>query len=66
MEPLMDESKIKNLLKEAISEVFEEKKTMLYDLFVEAIEDIALVNAIKEGEPTASVNREDIFRILEG
>jgi hypothetical protein len=66
METLIDDNKLKNLLKGAVSEVFEEKRDMFYDLFTEVIEDIGLINAIKEGENTKSVSRKDIFKILEG
>jgi hypothetical protein len=34
-------------------------------MIVKAIEDIALVNAIREGEGTETVSREEVFSILE-
>ncbi len=65
VDTLVDEKKFKNLLKEAIIEVLEERKDIFYDLFSEVIEDIALVNAIKEGEKSKSVSRGEIFKILD-
>ena len=65
MKTLIDEDKIKGMLKEAIVEVVEEKKDIFHDLLVEAIEDIALVNEIKEGEKTNLLSRADIFKVLE-
>ena len=38
---------------------------MFYDLFSEVMEDIALVNAIKEGLSTETISREDVFQALE-
>ena len=38
---------------------------MLYELAAEIVEDFALLRSIKEGEGTATVDREEIFRVLE-
>ncbi len=66
MEALIDENKIKNLFKQAIIEAIEEKKDVVHDLFMEAMEDIALVRAIEEGESSDNVSRDEIFDILSG
>ena len=60
----LDESKLKDLFKTAIIELFQEQKEVFYDLLSEIIEDLALEKAIKEGENTETVNREAIFKIL--
>jgi hypothetical protein len=62
----IDEKKLKDLLKEALIEVIEQKRDLFYDIISEAIEDIALTNAIKEGESTESTSREEVFNIIEG
>lgn len=62
----VDEKKLKNLLKETLIEVIEQKKDLFHDIVAEAIEDIAITNAIKEGESTESISREDVFNIIEG
>ncbi len=49
METPIDEHRIKQLLKEALVEVLEERKDILYELLAEVTEDIALVHAIQEG-----------------
>ena len=64
--PTMDEVRIKELLKQAMLELIQEQKDLFSDLFTEAIEDIALVNAIKDGQDTESVGREEVCQILEG
>lgn len=61
----LDEQRVKELCKQAVLEVFREQKDLFYDLLAEVIEDLALVNAIKEGEATDSVSRSEVFRILE-
>jgi hypothetical protein len=66
METIVDETRLKNLLKEAIVEVFDERRDLLRDLLEEALEDAALAHAIAEGETTEIVGREKIFRIFEG
>ena len=63
--PIMDDVHIKKLFKQAMIEVIQEQRDLFSGLFANAIEDIALVNAIKEGEETESVSREEVFQILE-
>jgi Asp-tRNA(Asn)/Glu-tRNA(Gln) amidotransferase C subunit len=66
MQTVIDEDKLKQVLKEAIIEMLEERKNLFHDLIIEAMEDIALTNAIREGESTESVSKKEIFNILEG
>lgn len=66
MQPLMDESKIKQLMKEALVETLQEQKGLLYDMVVEAIEDIAMTHAIRQGADSESVDKKEIFDILKG
>ena len=66
MQTVIDESRIKQLFKEALIEMLEEKKSVFHDLIVEAMEDLALASAIREGENTEKVDRQEIFNILDG
>ena len=66
MQALIDEGKIKQLMKEAIAEALQEQKGILHDLVVEAVEDIALSNAIREGASLPQVSKKEIFDILKG
>ena len=61
----LDEARVKELLKQAILELFQERRDLLHELFVEALEDLALVNAIKEGESGETVSKTEILEILE-
>ena len=66
MQTQLDESRLKQILKEALMEALEEKKDVFHELIVEAIEDIAMINAIREGQNTETVGKQEIFDILQG
>lgn len=63
-EATLNTNQLKELLKLAIVEILQEQKEVFTDMLVEAMEDIALVKAIEEGENTEVVSREAIFDIL--
>jgi hypothetical protein len=63
-EATLNTNQLKELLKLAIVEILQEQKEVFTDMIVEAMEDIALVKAIEEGENTEVVSREAIFDIL--
>lgn len=63
---MIDEERLKEVLKLAIVEVLEERGDLVRELFEEAIEDIALSRAIEEGEQSPTVSRDEIFNVLEG
>jgi hypothetical protein len=52
MSASIDEAKLKELLKSALVEVLEERRELVKEIFEEAIEEIALTRAIKEGLAT--------------
>ena len=61
-----DNNKLKELFKQAIIEAMEEKKDVVHDMLVEAMEDLAMIHAIQQGEETEPVSRDEVFKILEG
>ena len=61
----LSEAALKKLLKEAFTEMLQEQRDLLHEVFAEVLEDIALAEAIREGQQTEKVVREDIFKILE-
>ena len=66
MQPIIeDENQLKKVFKQAFVELLQERRDLLYDVFSEVLEDIALANAIKEGENTEIVGREEVFQIVE-
>jgi len=60
-----NETQIKELFKQAMVELLQERKDLFYDLFAEVLEELGLVNAIKEGESSEAVSRTVVFRVLE-
>jgi hypothetical protein len=65
-EPTIATDKLKQAVKEALIETLNEKRDLLRGIMAEALEDFALVEAIKEGEQTELVSRESVFNLLEG
>ncbi len=60
-----DENQLKEVIKQAFAELLQEQRALLYDVFSEVLEDIALVNSIKEEENTEIVDINQVFQILE-
>lgn len=60
----IDEDRLKDLLKSAMVEVFEERRDLMRDLIEEVLEDVALAHAIEEGERSETVSRSDIGTVL--
>lgn len=55
-----EEDRFKELLKTAIVEVLEERRELVRDVFEEALEDVALVRAIEEGEQSPLISRDEV------
>ncbi|MFH0998026.1 MAG: hypothetical protein V1844_21370 [Pseudomonadota bacterium] len=66
MQALIDDDKLKQVLKEALVEAIEEKRNIIKDLILEAMEDIALVRAIQNEENSSTISKKKICDILEG
>lgn len=66
METVIDSGKLKEIFKQAIVEAIEEKKDVVHDLLMDAMEDLAMIHAIQDGEKTDPASRSEVFDILEG
>ena len=62
---ITDEVLMKKIFKEAVSEFFQEHREWFSEMISEAVEDIAMCNAIREGEKGEFVSRDEIFKFLE-
>ena len=60
----LDPLSLKALIKEPVVEALEQQREMLYDAVAEALEDIAMARAIKDGDRGHFVSRDEIFSIL--
>ncbi len=59
-----DEAKLKKLVKAAVVEVLEERHDLVRDALAEAVEDLGMIQAIKEGSRSEPISRDEVFRIL--
>lgn len=59
----IDSNELKALLKQALVELLEEKKQVLYDAPAEVVEEVGLVRTIQEGQ--AGENSEQALDALE-
>ena len=66
MELTISETKAKELLKEVIIELAQERRDLFFEIILEAFEKIGLANAIREGRQNEFVSEESIVAILEG
>jgi hypothetical protein len=57
--------RLKEIFKSAIVELLQENREEVIELLTEVIEDVAMEQAIAEGETTELVSRESIFQLLE-
>ena len=64
LEAFIDEGKIKQLFKEALVEVIEERKEVFYELLTEVLEDIAIVPTVKKGEDTEPVSKDEVLKTV--
>ena len=62
----LDDQHMKTLIKQALLELFQERRDLFVDLFNELIEDVALGNAMCEVERGQIVSEEEIMAILKG
>ena len=62
----LDEAQVKELVKQALVEVLQERRDLLRDVVAEVVEDLGLMRAIREGESTGAVGRDEVLRTLEG
>jgi len=62
---VLTEEQTKNLLRQVLVELFEERKSEFHKLIIEAIEEVALANAIRAGRKNEFVREDEIQAILE-
>ncbi len=53
------------LVQRALENVLDQRREWLAALIAEAVEDAGLVNAIRDGEASETIDREAVFKLLE-
>jgi hypothetical protein len=66
MELSIDDKKTKELLTEVMVELMQTKREVLYEIVLEALEDVGLGNALIEGRKNDYVPESEILSILDG
>jgi hypothetical protein len=61
----VSEEQLKEVVKTAIVEVLEERGELIRNIVEEALEDIGMSKAIREGEHSELVSRDQVFNLLE-
>jgi hypothetical protein len=60
----LEDKHTKDLIKQALVELFQERRDLFVDLFDELIEDVGLTNAMREAESSGRVSEEEIMAAL--
>ncbi len=66
MQISISDEKTKELLTEVIVELLKTKRDVLYDVVLEALEEVGLANAIAEGRKNDFVSEDKVFALLDG
>ena len=64
MELSISDKKTKELLTEVVIELLKSKRDLIYDVLLEALEEVGLANAITEGRSDDFVTDDEIFSIF--
>ena len=62
---VLDEEQTRNLLRQVLIELLEERRSEFHELVIEAIEEVALANAIRAGRKNEFVSEDEIRAVLE-
>jgi len=65
MELSISDEKTKELLTEVMIELLRSKRDLIYDILLEALEEVGLANAITEGRTDGFVAEDEILSILD-
>lgn len=63
--PEFTDEALKRLVREAVGEALQEHRDLLREVVEEALEDLGISAAIREGEKTEPVLRHEVFQLFE-
>jgi vacuolar-type H+-ATPase catalytic subunit A/Vma1 len=66
MELIINDVKTKELLTEVVIELIQQRREVFLEIIQEALEEVGLANAIREGRTDEFVSEDRILRLLEG
>ncbi len=62
----LDDARTKELLTEVMIDLIKNKREVLHEIMLEALEEVGLANAIMDGRENDFVSEDEIFSILNG
>ena len=65
-ESMLDGHDLRAVLKEAVVQALHEEREFLHGIFAEVVEDVALVEAIRQGREGGHIPRDEVMRVLDG
>ncbi|CAK8710819.1 MAG: hypothetical protein D3919_15860 [Candidatus Electrothrix sp. AW5] len=65
MELSISDEKTKELLTEVMIELLKSKRDLIYDILLEALEEVGMANAIAEGRTNDFVSEDEVLSILD-
>ncbi|MCI5180754.1 MAG: hypothetical protein D3911_15840 [Candidatus Electrothrix sp. AW3_4] len=65
MELSISDEKTKELLTEVMIELLKSKRDLIYDILLEALEEVGMANAIAEGRTNDFVAEDEVLSILD-
>ena len=60
----VEDKHMKDLIKQALVELFQERRDLFYELVEEVLEDVGLANAMREGENSKVVSEKEVMKAL--
>ena len=60
----LEDRHMKDLIKQALLELFQERRDLFHDLFEELLEDVGLANDMREGESSEIVSEQEVMKAL--
>ncbi len=60
----LEDQHTKELMKQALLELFQERRDLFCNLFEEVLEDVGLANAMREGENSGIVSEKEVMKAL--
>lgn len=60
----LEDKRMKELMKQALLELFQERRDLFHDLFEELLEEAGLANAMREGETSGIVSEQEVMNAL--
>ncbi len=61
----ISDEKTKELLTEVMIELLKSKRDLIYDILLEALEEVGMANAIAEGRTNDFVSEDEVLSILD-